>query len=72
MARDPRFAGTLVAVFLVSSAISSTILYRGLLRQDCGLRQGQARTMVVEDLREHGLPVFCRAMLNSNELIFVN
>lgn len=57
MARDPRFAGTLVAVFLVSSAVSSTILYRGLLRQDCGLRQGQARTMVVEDLREHGLPV---------------
>ncbi|MFZ5636804.1 MAG: hypothetical protein ACOY82_09525 [Pseudomonadota bacterium] len=47
----------LVAIFLVSSAASSVVLYRQLQRQDCGLQARQARAMVVEDLRERGLPV---------------
>jgi hypothetical protein len=67
MSRDSRFAATLVVVFLGSSAVSSTMLYRGLLRQDCGLRQGQARTMVIEDLREHGWPVRELAPVRSAE-----
>jgi hypothetical protein len=37
--------------------VSSWVLHRGLLRQDCGLQQAQARAMVVEDLRDRGLPV---------------
>ncbi len=54
---DLRFATAVCAVFLASAAISSWVLHRGLLRQDCGLQPAQARAMVVEDLRDRGLPV---------------
>jgi hypothetical protein len=48
---------SLIAIFLVTSTASSVVLYRRLQRQDCGLQALQARAMVVEDLRERGLPV---------------
>jgi hypothetical protein len=54
---DIRFSIAVCAVFLVSAAVSSWVLHRGLLRQDCGLQPAQARAMVVEDLRDRGLPV---------------
>lgn len=57
MSIDIRFPVAVFAVFLASAAVSSLALHRGLLRQDCGLQPTQARAMVVEDLRERGLPV---------------
>ncbi len=57
MKRNARFQWTLLAVFLVSAATSSVVLYRELQRQDCGLQSRQARAMVIEDLRARGLSV---------------
>jgi hypothetical protein len=54
---DLRFATAVCAVFLASAAVSTWVLHRGLLRRDCGLQPAQARAMVVEDLRDRGLPV---------------
>ena len=35
---DIRFSIAVCAVFLLSAAVSSWVLHRGLLRQDCGLQ----------------------------------
>lgn len=51
-----RIAVILVAVFLSTAAVTSWALYRDLLHKDCGLRFDQAKIMVIEDLRERGLP----------------
>jgi hypothetical protein len=64
---DFRFATAVCAVFLASAAVSTWALHRGLLRQDCGLKPAQTRAMVVEDLRDRGLPVRALTAVAEND-----
>ncbi|TXH72244.1 MAG: hypothetical protein E6Q88_06535 [Lysobacteraceae bacterium] len=66
MTSNARFAAMLIGLFLVSAGATSAVLYRKLQRQDCGLRVEQARTIVVEDLRRHGLSEGASRMVETN------
>lgn len=50
------FVAMCCGLFFATAGVTSWMLYRETLRQDCGLVETQARAMVIEDLRARGLP----------------